>query len=148
MLFDSPDGSWQREVALRPAPRSSTRPPPSETAPSIRAADATRATLPVTQPRSGARNYLAGLKAELSIRPEQTDAWSAVAEALSANGRRMRNDSDHGGEPFGSLPGRLAALEAMRRAAERLFGVLHPAQRRVASQVLPLCCLPRPAGCA
>ena len=30
----------------------------------------------------------------------------------------------------------------MRRAAERLFGVLHPAQQRVASQALPLCCLP------
>jgi hypothetical protein len=114
----------------------------------IPAGDATTAAFPVTRPRSGARSHVAGLKAKLSIGPNQMDAWSAVADALSANGRRMRSESDSSDEPFGSLPDRLAALESMRRTAERLFGVLHPAQQRVASQALPLCCLPRPTGLA
>jgi hypothetical protein len=114
----------------------------------IPAADATMPVFPATRPRSGAKRYLAGLEAKLCIGPNQIDAWSAVADALSANGRRMRSDTDSSYEPFGSLPDRLAALDSMRRAAERLFNVLHPAQQRVASQALPLCCLPRPTRLA
>lgn len=107
--------------------------------------NATTAAFPATRSRSGAKSYVAGLKAKLSIEPSQMDAWSAVADALSANGRRMRSDSDHSDEPFGPFPDRMAALESMTRAAERLFGVLRPGQQQVASGALPLCCLPRPA---
>lgn len=103
---------------------------------------------PVTQPRSGAETYVAGLKDKHSIGPEQMGLWSAFAEALSSNDRRMRSNANNGDEPFGALPDRLAALESMRQAAEQLFGVLGPTQRGVAAQVLPLCCLPRAAGFA
>ena len=61
----------------------------------------------VRRPRSGAESYVAGLKAKLSIGPDQLEAWRAFADALSANGRRMRSDCDCGDEPFGSLPDRL-----------------------------------------
>jgi hypothetical protein len=112
--------------------------------------DATTAAVPapVWRPLTGAAGYVARLKAELSIGPDQVDAWSAFADALLANGCRMRGDGDCDDEPFGSLSDRLAALASMRRAAERLFGVLHPAQQRVAAHALPLCCLPRPTALA
>jgi hypothetical protein len=98
----------------------------------------------IRRPRSGAESHIAGLEAKLSIVAGQMEAWRAFADTLSANGHRMQSDSNHSHEPFGSLPDRLAALGSMRRAAERLFGLLHPAQQRVAAQSLPLCCLPRP----
>lgn len=114
------------------------------------ARDATTAAVPapVKRPLSGAGSYVARLKAELSIGPEQGDAWSAFVDALLANGRRMRGDSDCGDEPFGSLSDRLAALASMKRAAQRLFGVLHPGQQCVAARALPLCCLPQPTALA
>jgi hypothetical protein len=111
----------------------------------IPAPDAMTAALPsaVRRPRSGVESHVANLEAKLSVGADQMGAWSAFADTLSANGHGMQSDSDHSHKPFGSLPDRLPALESMRRAAERLFGVLHPAQRRVAAQSLPLCCLPR-----
>lgn len=77
--------------------------------------------------RSGAETYIAGLEAKLSIGPDQMEAWRAFADTLSRKACRMHSDRDHSDEPFGPLPDRLAALASMRRAADRLFGVLHPA---------------------
>ena len=116
----------------------------------IPARDATTAGIPAPVRRllSGAGSYVARLKGELFSGPDQLDAWSAFADTLLANGSRMRGDGDCGYEPFGYLSDRLAALASMRRAAERLFGVLHPAQQRVAARALPLCCLPRPTALA
>ena len=115
----------------------------------IRARDATMTVAfprVVGRPRSRAMSYVAGLEAKLSIGADQMEAWRAFADTLLANSHRMQSDCDCGDEPFGSLPDRLSAPESMRHAAERLFGVLHPAQQRVAAQALPLCCLPRPTG--
>jgi hypothetical protein len=116
----------------------------------VPARDTTTAAVPapVRRPLSGAGSYVARLKGELSIGPDQLVAWAAFADALMANGRRIRGDSNCGDEPFGSLSDRLAALACMRHAAERLFRVLHPAQQRVAARTLPLCCLPRPTALA
>jgi hypothetical protein len=100
------------------------------------------------RPRSGAETYVARLEARLAIGPDQMEAWRAFADMLSANRHRMQGDSDHSHEPFGPPPDRLAALASMRHAAERLYGLLHPVQQRVAAQALPLCCLPRSTGLA
>jgi hypothetical protein len=97
--------------------------------------------------RSGTDTYVAGLEAKLSIGPDQMEAWGAFVDTLSANGCRMQSDGSHRHEPFGPLPDRLAALASMRCAAERLFGVLHPAQQCVAARELPLC-LPRTTALA
>lgn len=114
----------------------------------IPATSATPAIPPaVRRRRSGAESYVAGLEAKLSIGPDQMEAWRGFADTLSANGRRMQSESDHTHEPFGPLPDRLAGLASMKRAAERLFGVLQPAQHSLAAQSLPLCCLP-PTGLA
>jgi hypothetical protein len=96
--------------------------------------------------RHGAEAYVAGLKARLSIGPDQIDAWSAFADALSRSRRRTASGSANGEEPFGALADRLAALERIRHAAGELLDVLSPAQQGVAAQVLPLCALPGPAA--
>jgi hypothetical protein len=77
----------------------------------------------------------------LSIAPGQAQAWRAFVDALSVNKRRMRADNAGGESPFGPLAHRLDALASMQRAAQQLFAILDPTQRRVAMQVLPLCCL-------
>ena len=94
----------------------------------------------------GAESYVVGLKAKLAITEGQTEAWTAFAETLSANARRMRTIDDAGNQPFGRLPDRLAALRSMRHAAARLFPALGAAQQRSAMQLLPLCCLPNAAA--
>jgi len=90
---------------------------------------------------SHAGSYTADLKTRLSIAPGQVQAWEAFADALSANTRRMRSDNPRGDSPFGPIALRLDALVSMQRAAQQLFVVLEPAQRRAAVQVFPLCCL-------
>lgn len=98
-----------------------------------------------TRPRCGGKSYTDGLKARLSIAPGQAQAWAAFAHALSANHRRTLSGNDGDSSPFGPLAHRLAALDSMKRAAERLLAVLDPAQRRAAAQALPLCCLQQAA---
>lgn len=115
----------------------------------IPAAGATRAFRPaVKRPRHGAEAYVAGLKAMLSIGPDQIGAWSAFADALSCCHRRMASDHANGDEPFGALADRLAALERIRLAVRQLLDVLSPAQQGVAAQVLPLCSLSQPRASA
>jgi hypothetical protein len=48
--------------------------------------------------------------------------------------------------PFGLIAHRVAALDSMKRAAQRLLVVLSPAQRRAAVRMLPLCCLQQSCG--
>lgn len=111
-----------------------------------------RAVSPPTHPgvrtrRTGqpsANHHVADLSKRLSISEVQREVWSAFAETLLANNRRMvRND--RADEPFGDPGDRLAALAAMKAAAARLFELLDPAQQDEAMQQLPLCCLPQPA---
>jgi hypothetical protein len=90
--------------------------------------------------RCGEESYIAGLKARLSIAPDQSQAWEAFADALYVNKHRMRN-GNAGESPFGPIAHRLNDLASMQRAAQQLFGALGPVQRRAAVQVLPLCCL-------
>jgi hypothetical protein len=94
---------------------------------------ATRARLP-------AEPYAAGLKARLCIAEDQIGAWSMFADALWCNHLRMASDTANGDEPFGALGDRLAALERMRHAGRQILDVLSSDQRKVAAQVLPLCC--------
>jgi hypothetical protein len=89
----------------------------------------------------GAGGYTAELKTRLSLAPGQVQVWEAFADALSANTHRMRSDNAGGDSPFGPAAHCLDALTSMQRAAQQLLAVLDPAQRRVAAQMLPLCCL-------
>jgi hypothetical protein len=93
-----------------------------------------------TRARPRAETYAADLKTKLGIAPDQVGAWSALADALSCNHRRMAGDTANGDQPFGALGDRLAGLERMRRAARQLLDVLNTDQREVAAHVLPLCC--------
>jgi hypothetical protein len=100
----------------------------------------------VLRSRSNAGGYTADLKARLSVAPGQVQAWEAFVDALSANTRRMRSDNPGGDSPFGHTAHRLDALTSMQSAAQQLLAVMDPSQRRVARQVLPLCCLQKAPG--
>lgn len=95
---------------------------------------------------SGAERYVAGLQATLAITEDQMDVWTAVADSVWANRRRMESGECVEGVPFGALEDRLAALASMRQAAARLYITLDTDQQRKALQLLPLCCLPRAAA--
>jgi hypothetical protein len=86
------------------------------------------------RPRCREESYIAGLKARLSIAPDQAQAWEAFADALYANKHRMRN-GNAGESPFGAIAHRLNNLASMQRAAQQLFDALGPVQRRAAVQV-------------
>ena len=90
----------------------------------------------------GAMRPVAGLRAELIITPDQSHAWERFAAALMSNRERIEAVMTTADEPFGSVDERLAALAQMRRSAAMLLEVLDPGQRRIAMQMLPLCCLP------
>jgi hypothetical protein len=94
------------------------------------------------RPRPQVETYAAGLKAKLGIAPDQASAWSALADALSRNHRRMASGTANSDEPFGALADRLADLQRMRQAGRALLDVLSPEQQHIAAHVLPLCCVP------
>ena len=94
---------------------------------------------------SGAKNYVAGLQATLAITEHQMEPWTAFAQSLCANRRRMESEECAEDLPYGTLEDRLAALASMRHATAQLCGVLDTNQQRKALQLLPLCCLPREA---
>ena len=95
---------------------------------------------------SGAERHVTGLQVTLAITEDQMEAWTAVADSVWANRRRMESGECVEGLPFGALGDRLAALASMRQAAARLYTTLDTDQQRRALQLLPLCCLPRAAA--
>jgi hypothetical protein len=101
------------------------------------------ANLPTPSCRSSSKRYVANLEAKLALTERQMGAWELFAECLRANRDRMQAFDDRTEQPFGPLEDRLAALDAMQRAATELFAVLDTLQQQTATQLLPLCCLPR-----
>ena len=91
---------------------------------------------------SGAERYVAGLQATLAITEDKMEAWTAFAESLRSNRRRMESGECAEDLPYGALEDRLAALASMRQTAAQLYGVLDKNQQCKALQLLPLCCLP------
>lgn len=102
----------------------------------------TSSSLPATAARGGAHRHVAALRTKLEIAGHQLAAWQRFADSLYANQHRMQAFDEETDPPFGSLEDRLAARDAMMRAAADLFAVLGSAQQRMAAQLLPLCCLP------
>jgi hypothetical protein len=98
--------------------------------------------LPATAVRTGADRYVAELQTKLAIADHQRHAWLLFAASLFANRWRMQAFDDVTDLPFGCLEDRLAARDGMTRAAADLLAVLDSVQRRIAGQLLPLCCLP------
>jgi hypothetical protein len=86
------------------------------------------------------------LQAALAITQDQMEAWTAFAERLWANRRRVESGECAEGLPYGALEDRLRALASMRHAAVELCTVLDTDQQRRALQLLPLCCLPSAAA--
>src|SRR5262245_24679021 len=104
------------QASTAPAPSSSAAPLPR----------------PAIRPRPIGKRCIAGLKDRLSVAPDQAQAWKSFADALSANSLRMEAGNEGSESPFGLIAHRVAALDSMKRAAQRLLVVLSPAQRRAA----------------
>ena len=98
--------------------------------------------LPATAAPAGADRHVADLQTRLGIAGHQLAAWGRFADSLYANRHRMQAFDEEADRPFGNLEDRLAARDAMMRAAADLYTVLGSTQQRIAAQLLPLCCLP------